>query len=258
MRLSDMFRYIVSVTMMSLVRGEGYWDLQLSPQSVASVPFGAGHISVWRHASDDARFYAMPLVHLLKDSARTNSNFLTGAQEMSFDVLLWSVEAKETVYRYLKSRLKPDITIDNVELLPMEKIRIVWRDHNNPLIEDFKLLDQWISNTHLPSVVSFSFTCSSAALCQQLQQGMVSSPQLFSPLELEYVINGQRAAARRIVVRGSHLTQSTLWTQLTNLPDAQLEDVRWGRSNTSLLLNLFKGASCQYLGICVCQWVTFR
>ena len=29
--------------------GDGYWDIQLSPNSVASVPFGNAHISVWKH-----------------------------------------------------------------------------------------------------------------------------------------------------------------------------------------------------------------
>ena len=28
---------------------DGYWDIQLSPNSAASVPFGNAHISVWKH-----------------------------------------------------------------------------------------------------------------------------------------------------------------------------------------------------------------
>ena len=33
----------------------GYWNIQLSPKSVSSVPFGPGHITVWEHADTAGR-----------------------------------------------------------------------------------------------------------------------------------------------------------------------------------------------------------
>ena len=33
----------------------GYWNIQLSPSSISSVPFGPGHITVWEHADSPGR-----------------------------------------------------------------------------------------------------------------------------------------------------------------------------------------------------------
>ena len=36
--------------------GGGYWNIQLSPSSISSVPFGPGHISVWEHTDSPGRY----------------------------------------------------------------------------------------------------------------------------------------------------------------------------------------------------------
>ncbi len=43
----------------------------------------------------------MPLADLLTDTAKSELNALVGKHEMSFDVLMWSVEARRAVYRHL-------------------------------------------------------------------------------------------------------------------------------------------------------------
>ncbi len=53
------------------------------------------------------RYYAMPLVLLLHESAMTRLNVVTGRYEMTFDILMWSVEAREAVYRALKNSSRP-------------------------------------------------------------------------------------------------------------------------------------------------------
>ncbi len=124
------------------------------------------------------RYYVMPLVYLLKDSAKMRRNILTGKHEMTFDILMWSVEAREAVYRHLKDDTRPgrfsfkclcseylilheflvDLQIEDIEMLPMEKVRITWRDDRFDQ-QQFKLQDHWKSNTHLPSAITFQFTC---------------------------------------------------------------------------------------------------
>ena len=82
--------------------GGGYWSLQLSPNSVSTVPFQNWHISVWEHATDQGRYYSMPLVELLPETARILDSFLIGGHVMQFDVLMWTEEAREAVFQYLK------------------------------------------------------------------------------------------------------------------------------------------------------------
>ena len=81
------------------VSGEGYWDLELSPHSVGSVPFGTGHISVFSHSKTLGRYYAMPLGLLVTNSPLCYKNLLTGKDEMFFEILLWSNDLQETVHR---------------------------------------------------------------------------------------------------------------------------------------------------------------
>ena len=211
---------ILGLGLFSAVYGDGYWQIELSPQSISTVPFGGGHISVWEHAKSPGRYYAMPLVYLMHDSARTVENILTGQYELLFHVLMWSVEAKEAVYRHLKSTVSASVAEEDVEMLPMEKIRMVWKRRTQPLSSDFKLLDHWKSNTHLPALVPFQFTCSDRPKCEQLRQAMETSPHMFHGLEMEYVINRQRSARRVLTVTGSHVMKGNLFSRLSNMPNA--------------------------------------
>ncbi len=108
--------------------GGGYWSIQLSPNSISSVPFRDRHISVWEHAAvpgrygrklkmmnfkkkklgkrlllaTTARYYAMPLVELRSETAHTYHNILLGQHEMEFEVLMWSEDARAAVFRHLR------------------------------------------------------------------------------------------------------------------------------------------------------------
>ncbi len=138
------------------------------------------------------RFYYMPLAYLLSDSPKTQLNILTGMHEMIFEVLMWSLEAREAVYRHLKEDpdrpgnlvpsknyyrtriglkrvMCPDLTMDDVEMLPMEKVRLVWKgdrfqegsggEAGVGYGNAFWLHERWQSNTHLPSKARFTFAC---------------------------------------------------------------------------------------------------
>ena len=43
----------------------------------------------------------MPLVNLLNQRVKSHFNVVIGKYEMTFDVLMWSVEAKQAVYHHL-------------------------------------------------------------------------------------------------------------------------------------------------------------
>ncbi len=50
---------------------------------------------------------ANPLNYLLHESAEARFNVLIGKYEMKFDILMWSVEAREAVYRHLNDGSRP-------------------------------------------------------------------------------------------------------------------------------------------------------
>ncbi len=74
----------------------------------------------------------MPLVYLLHDSARTRLNVVTGMQETTFDILMWSVEAREAVYRHLKDETRPSTNVGSILLkgLSLSSIVIIRRFGN--------------------------------------------------------------------------------------------------------------------------------
>ena len=99
----------------------------------------------------------------------------------------------------------------------MEEIRIVWKAEARKISDNFKLDESWITNTHLPSVVKFSFVCSNSEPCKKLEESMKTSPEMFDSLELQYVINGQKISRRTLKLQGSHFENSKMWTQLKNM-----------------------------------------
>ena len=84
----------------SITKG-GYFDLELAPESYDSIPFGEGHLTVWKHAKVD-RFFVRPLAYVYQDSAKCSFNVLTGRDQMTFDVLMISQEAKLAVADYMR------------------------------------------------------------------------------------------------------------------------------------------------------------
>ena len=109
----------------SFLVGGSLQNLEVSPNTIATVPFGHDHISVYKHPASLGRYYAMPLAYLMNNSAKVSQNFLTGRSEMSFDVLLWSVEIKEAVFRHVRDQFDSQVTSEAIELIPMHKIRVV-------------------------------------------------------------------------------------------------------------------------------------
>ena len=78
----------------------GYFDLELAPDSLANVPFGDGHVTVWKHRTS-WRFYIRPLAYLLRNTMKCRYNYLTDRDELVFEILMTSQEVKITVANFL-------------------------------------------------------------------------------------------------------------------------------------------------------------
>ena len=134
-------------------------------------------------------------------------------------IRLWSLSdlaLKFCFNRFLEAEMNSSIRIDNVDLLPMEKIRLVWKS-SQKISNDIKLVEDWISNTHLPTVVQFHFQCATSDVCKQLKNSMKLYPVMFHSLEMEYAINGQKTSRKSLTVKGSDLENSRLWSTMKNM-----------------------------------------
>ena len=198
------------------VKQGGFFNLEFSTNVIANVPYGIMHLSVWKHFNKSI-FYVRPVADLLEQSAKSQYNILSGKYEVSFHVLMWSREAQECVFYYLINRGHDVRSIDQVEMLPIEKIRIVWRDPaGGSYMKKFSLGERWKSNVHLPNKVSFKLVCESGTACVNLLDKIVNETDIFDMFEIEYVVSGQRSARRTLTVRGSHLSKGNRFAQVSN------------------------------------------
>ena len=100
----------------------GFFDIEIAPENFANVPYKNDHLTVWKHLKRE-RYYVRPIAKLLPKSSRCVYNNLTGEHEMIFQIELMNSEAIQTVYDYIKDEASENFTIDDVALIPMERIR---------------------------------------------------------------------------------------------------------------------------------------
>ncbi len=123
-----------------------------------------------------------------------------------------------------------DLQKEDISLLPMDKIRLVWRG-SEALDKSFlELPDTWMSNTHKQRIVSFDLTCWNKTACLEVIEILREMPELLSGIELEYIASAQRASQKHVAVSGTQFMSSSLFAKLANMPGAA-GNVRYVNSN---------------------------
>ena len=181
------------------------WDIEVSLETEQSVPFLNGHITVFKHKTDQ-RYFIAPLAILREETAESSFNYLTDKYEMKFDVEMISKEARTVVFENLRGKDK-NITVDSVELLPTEKLRLVWNNQFEGLNKNLTLATNWISNSGLKKSIAFKFSCANEEVCKKLEKWMKDRPQDFSQLELQFVLNGQTSSTKKLTVTGELISK---------------------------------------------------
>ncbi len=80
----------------------------------------------------------------------------------------------------------------DIELLPMEKVRLVWNGEAFADPKQIRLLDQWRASGDSQAVLTFKFSCSEKARCDGLAKAMRDRPATFGDLQFQFVVNGPR------------------------------------------------------------------
>ncbi|XP_075261185.1 uncharacterized protein LOC142352915 [Convolutriloba macropyga] len=201
-----------------------FWDLELAPDSEAPIPYLNVHLTVWKHSYQN-RYFVRPLALLLEDTATSTTDlFHEGQFLMEFKVRMWSEEMKETVYKALKKRGRK-VTKRKVEMVPMEEVRLVWKDSFIQSMNDKYTLDQkWIPNRQLDKELVFKFICKNSQDCKLLADEMKNNPDAFRPIDVQYVVNGQKSSRRKITITGEQISQGNLFTRLENLNGGRGEE----------------------------------
>ncbi|XP_075265215.1 uncharacterized protein LOC142357484 [Convolutriloba macropyga] len=190
-----------------------FYDLELAPDCFANVPYQDGHITVWKHSKTE-RYFIRPLANLNHTSAVCKLNLLTNETELIFNVILMTNEAKSFVASYINGRSLAKVTPHNIETIPMETIRVVWNDPWGDF--DFKLSDLWLSNVRLRDNIDFKIILYDSDQCDTLAETMLTSPEFFSVLELEFTVTTQKSSSQTVEVRTEHFQKGKLFSRLKN------------------------------------------
>ena len=74
---------------------------------------------------------------------------MTERFETVFDVLMMSNQVRKHVANYVFNMGYSDVTYQDVEIIPTEKVRIVWRDSWGKMADRYELANGWKSNARL-------------------------------------------------------------------------------------------------------------
>ena len=181
------------------------FDIEVNKNTAKSVPYLNGRITVFKHKTEQ-RYFTAPLAILRQETAESTFNMLNNEQEMRFYIEMFSDEAQTVVFEYLKDK-HPNITVDSIELLPTEEIRLLWNDRFGGLTDDYTLGSNWESNSGLERRRQFAFSCTSKKVCDNLAKLMKNRPDDFHQLRLEFALNGQKSRAKTLTVTGEVLSQ---------------------------------------------------
>ena len=111
-----------------------------------------------------------------------------------------------------------NVTDRNVEVMPIEKMRLFWRTTYGTLADDNYMIGTgWKSNTRLQNIVPFKIICKNEDACAYFVKVLKEDPKVFEMFELQYVTRGQKSSRREINIDGSHVKSGKLFTNLTNM-----------------------------------------
>ena len=205
---------------------EGVGDnfkLDLEPQNVATVPFGSENLAIWKHRYEN-RFYIRPLAHLVTDSIQWRLNNLEGRPEVTFDLELINEDVKKHVFTFLRDKKRLNLSVFDVELIPMAKVRLVWRHSASDLDEEFKVVDHWKTQTKMKNKVSFEISCSKLSACKELASEMKTNVEAYDMFEFEYVSHIRKSQKRNLTIDGNHFSSGTFFADLKNFPGITFEN----------------------------------
>ena len=122
----------------------------------------------------------------------------------------------KAVFDYLKTYVST-LRLNQIEMIPIEKIRIVWKDSSATISSDYQLASGWKTVTNLPKSMWFKFFSYDQKTCIELETMMTESPESFNCLEIEFVVTAQKSAVRKLSVHGEHIKKTSLSTKLQNM-----------------------------------------
>lgn len=196
------------------------WDgLQASFKPVCYVPYRGSRIYVYqslddeRHGADNSRtlYYCTPILMLEPDTAEYQFMILKRAHVVSFDVVMWSEEARSAVLDYMHKELKMSVGRVQVNPLSFAGLKLTcWtlEEANAP-----RCPDEWQSY-HMQNVVTFHLICPTKDDAEPIADAMKKQPKQFkSAFEMQLKLSTRQTGRQETTMSEEQLLNEELYSE---------------------------------------------
>ncbi|CAF3947929.1 unnamed protein product [Rotaria sp. Silwood1] len=210
----------------NFIHTQDFFQAQLSPFTLTSVPYLDGEVAVYEHKQNRSRLFVPPLAVVYLNQTRVFYNTFTSKYMLTLSLILYTNELRTKILKYVSSTRGRCIRaqeICDLKMVPTERLRIVWK-RTNPLLAAYKLDTSWQSNTALRNKIDVHIECTTSQICYKLLNDLLEAPFMLDGFELEYSTQPEKQTCKIVTITGQHLMKTKMYSELKQLPSATVDD----------------------------------
>ncbi|CAF4536398.1 unnamed protein product, partial [Rotaria magnacalcarata] len=133
--------FIIYAISKNRIHTQDFFQAQLSPSTLTSVPYLDGEVTVYEHLQNRSRLYVPPLAVLYLNQTEVLYNRLNKKYLLRLSLILYTNELRTTILQYVsntRDRCSPPKEICDIKMVPTERYRVVWT-RTNEFSSDYKV-----------------------------------------------------------------------------------------------------------------------
>lgn len=215
--------------------------LQISPDSICSMPFGNFRVNIYEHSENSAflenparkRYYYLPIALLDHNSAKSEFNNVTKQVEMRFRVQMWDDNLEKQMIDYLTSQgiVGHEIKSFQVQVIPFEKIILATTKPSTI----YSISNDWLPY-QLDKSVGLTLTCFQQEECNQLSDIMHQDPTNFGHLKILFSLESQTWQTKQMVIQIDKIISDVMASKIIH--DGQITEVEENKLLSEMTTNI--------------------
>ena len=173
-------------------------------------------------------------------------NLLTDRDEVRFDVLLITEEAKKAVLDLLvKKSFTRGVNQRDLELLPFDKIKLSWRPNMVVFSKNYNLESHWITKNKLSKIIAIVIQSKNENSCKHLETILKINTNQEELFDLEFSAPELKKSRQKISITEKMFESCEIVKELKRLRNAQqnirflaLKDIK--RFSSEIILTIFR------------------
>ncbi|CAF1633138.1 unnamed protein product, partial [Didymodactylos carnosus] len=141
--------FIIYPISQNFIYAHNFFQAQLSPSTLTSVPYLDSEVAVYQHNKNGSRLVVPSLVVPCLNQTRVFYNPLHEKYLLNLSLILYTTELLTTILQYLSNtlnRCSPPQEICEIKTVSTERLRVAWQ-RQNKYTPKYNLDTSWRSNT---------------------------------------------------------------------------------------------------------------